>query len=327
MSIHFQDETVTLHHGHALTIAKTLPSESVASIVTSPPYWGLRDYESEGQIGQEETPEEYVQALAAVFAELHRVLAKDGTLWINLGDTYSSQPGWGRGGSSQLQGRKHAPAQDTVRHRRKMAPKNLMGMPWRVAFALQDAGWLLRSEVIWHKKNCMPESVKDRFATTHERLFLFTKSSRYYFNLDGLRVPHAAASLQRAAPHRAAPGKAAREGAPYDGTAAPAHTLSLEQIAHPLGKNPGTVWEISTQPFTGPHYAVMPEELARRCLVAGTRPGGIVLDPFSGTGTVGLVAQKHGHPYIGIDTNADYLDLSLTTRLQTGILIPHTASA
>jgi site-specific DNA-methyltransferase (cytosine-N4-specific) len=272
---YYQDESITLHHGKALDVAPTLKPGSAACIVTSPPYWNLRDYGTEGQYGLERTPAEYVENLRALFGSLRPALADEGTLWLNIGDSY------GKG-------------------------KQLMGMPWRVALALQDDGWILRNAVVWHKPNAMPESVRDRLRGTYEQVFLFAKNRKYSFGLDEIREPHNPVSIARAgrsrktayAPDGQTPGKR-KETAP-----------------NPLGANPGDVWSIPTKPFKEAHSAVMPPELARRCILAGSRPGDTVLDPFSGSGTTGMVARDEGRGYVGIDISATYLDLSLSTRLR-----------
>lgn len=318
---YYSDDSVTLHHGDALGVLRTLPDASVDCCVTSPPYFGLRDYGEDGQYGLEASPAEYVETMRAVFAEVFRVLASDGTLWLNLGDSYSARQrgtdgGWDKSRLSnpgRVQKMQFAALREG-RHTAFDRPyKNLLGIPWRVAFALQDDGWTLRNEIIWSKTNAMPESVSDRLAGRHEHLFLLTKSSRYWFDLDAIREPHSEVSLNRAQPHRADPGKSYRDGDPYDGVA-PAQTLRLDQMNHPKGRNPGDVWSIPTQPFAEAHFAVMPLALAERCIRAGCKPGGVVLDTFSGSGTTGLAAHKHGRNYVGIDLSADYLDLSLRTR-------------
>ncbi|MBN0039361.1 site-specific DNA-methyltransferase [Cellulosimicrobium cellulans] len=319
------DEQVTLWHGDAAAVLAKLEPGSVDCVVTSPPYFGLRDYGVDGQLGLEESPAEYVAALVEVFREVRRVLADDGTVWLNLGDSYAakargSDAGWDKSrltNPGTVQKAQAAALRKTgERHRGQRAgigEKNLFGIPWRVAFGLQDDGWTLRNDIIWAKPNAMPESVTDRLANRHEHVFLLTKSPRYAFDLDAVREPHADVSVRRAAPHRADPGRAHREGKPYaDGNA---QTLRLDQMNHPGGRNPGDVWVIPTQPFPGAHFAAMPLALAERCLLAGSRPGGTVLDPFSGSGTTGLAATRHGRRYVGIDLNEDYLRLSIETRL------------
>ena len=351
---YYSDDGVTLHHGDALTVLGSMPDQSVDCIVTSPPYLGLRDYGVTGTdwpavtyppmhglpvvdvpamtcpLGLEPTIESFVGHLVLIFEQARRVLADDGTLFLNLGDSYASQGGGGRGGGSMLQGRKHGHAQEAKNNRRRkpgvtLPEKNLLGIPWRVAFALQADGWILRNDIIWAKSNGMPESVRDRFTAKHEHVFLFAKSPRYWFDLDQIREPHTEASVKRAQPHRTAPGRSAREGIPYAGVAS-AQTLSLDQMNHPGGRNPGDVWTIPTVPFPGAHFAVFPPALAERAVLAGCKPGGTVLDPFSGSGTTGMVAARHGHRYVGIDASRDYLDLSLRTRLAQGALLGEDAS-
>jgi DNA modification methylase len=271
---YYADDQLTLHHGDSLAVLRTMPDESVHCVVTSPPYYGLRDYGEPGQYGLEPSPAAYVETMRAVFAEVRRVLAADGTLWLNLGDSYSSTPSWGRGSGSTLQGRKHDAVQmDASRNVfHGLAPKNLLGVPWRVALALQDDGWILRNAIVWDKPNAMPESATDRMSTTYELVFLFARSRSYWFDLGA-------------------------------------------------GANPGDIWALPSQPFPEAHFAVMPAALAERCIVAGCRPGGTVLDPFCGSGTTGMVALKHGPRFVGIDLSAAYLDLALRTRLSQGALI------
>lgn len=357
---YYDDESVTLHHGDALTVLTSLPDASVNCCVTSPPYFGLRDYGVEGQLGLEASPAEYVENLRALFAQVRRVLADDGTLWLNLGDsfavngtlTYNNQPNKSRDGSSDAAARSIGQAinRSGIKRTDGIPSKNLLGIPWRVAFALQDDGWILRNDIIWAKPNAMPESVTDRLSTKHEHLFLLAKSPRYWFDLDPIREPlirpEALAEGQsftnRDALRRnvTAYGKASSlnlgvtgkrhnnvsrrdsfarstKEADVPGQSTTQHREDRPDVVagSPLGRNPGDVWNIATQPFSAAHFAVMPRALAERAIQAGCKPGGIVLDPFSGSGTTGLAAARHGRRYVGIDLNADYLDLSLRTRL------------
>ena len=333
---YYQDDAVTLWHGDSLAVLRDLPSGSVDCCVTSPPYFGLRDYGVDGQLGAEASPAEYVEAMRAVFSEVRRVLAEDGTLWLNLGDSYS---GGGASGptssSSTLRGNGHVgggPKQKAGAGRpsawRDKAPvagprnlpsgglaaKNLLGVPWRTAFALQDDGWILRQEVIWAKRNCMPEAVTDRPSRSHETVFLFSKKPRYWYDADAIREdsdPEQEAHNERyARVYAAQADRAATTGQPGNQNNAGVHSRPGKP-----GRNARSVWTISSQPFPGAHFATMPATLAERCILAGCKPGGTVLDPFSGSGTTGLAAAKHGRRYVGIDLNADYLDLSLRTRL------------
>lgn len=312
---YFADESVTLWHGDSLEVLRELPDQSVDCCVTSPPYFGLRDYGEPGQYGLEESPAEYVETMRALFSEVYRVLADDGTLWLNIGDSYYS----GRGAPGpNSDDRKNVARRGWERALDKPGvdwarPKSMLGMPWRVAFALMDDGWILRNDVIWAKSNGMPESVTDRLRTAHEHVFFMTKSRFYSFDLTPIREPHSEVAIKRAAPHRTAPGRSSREGLTHAGVAPP-QTFSLDKMNHPDGKNPGDVWMLPTQPFSDAHFAVMPVALAERAILAGCKPGGTVLDPFSGSGTTGLAATKHGRKYVGIDLSSDYLDLSLRTR-------------
>lgn len=328
MKPYYEDEQVTLYHGDSLAALRQFPDASVDCCVTSPPYFGLRDYGEEGQYGLEASPAEYVETMRAVFAEVRRVLADDGTLWLNLGDSYYS--GRGNPEPNADDGKQPArrgwvrpvdrPSQPWGR------PKSLLGIPWRVAFALQDDGWTLRNEIIWAKANAMPESVVDRLSCKHEHVFLFTKSRRYWFDIDPIREQYAVTSVARAKYGFAAgleggtngksngPLRSAREAGKASGTNL-RPTGKRHTAANPNGANPGDVWTLPTQPFAEAHFAVMPQALAERAILAGCKPGGTVLDPFSGSGTTGLAASKHGRKYVGIDLNAEYLDLSLRTRL------------
>lgn len=312
MTPYYADDQVTLHHGDALEVLRTLPAGSVDCCVTSPPYYGLRDYGEPGQYGLEASPAAYVETMRAVFAEVRRVLAADGTLWLNLGDSYYS----GKGSPTQPDAKNEArrpPARILDRPGADWArPKSLLGMPWRVAFALQDEGWILRNAVVWDKPNAMPESVTDRLSTTYELVFLLARSPRYWFDLDGIREPHPPQALASA-------DRRSRSRVAYHAPGQSPH--SSVRPNHEAGANPGDVWTIPTQPFAGAHFAVFAPQLVTRCIVAGCKPGGTVLDPFCGSGTTGMVAQQHGRRFVGIDLSRDYLDLALRTRLaQTAIL-------
>lgn len=290
---YYSDESVTLYHGDAIDVLRQLPDETVQCCVTSPPYYGLRDYQQAGQYGAENTPGEFVDTMRTVFSEVRRVLTPDGTLFLNLGDTYASTRNHG------------VPA------------KNLLGIPWRVAFALQQDGWILRNAIVWDKPNATPASVTDRFAVHYEHVFMFSRHARYWFDLDAVRVPQSDASIARArrADHRTKTGWAdAHHGNPPRGLA------RQSQRDTSVGANPGDVWAVPTVHAPGAHFACMPPALAERCIKAGCRPGGTVLDPFNGSGTTGLAAAGHGHPYVGIDLNSGYLDLSLQTRLAQPVL-------
>lgn len=332
MNPYYQDAQTTLYHGDALDVLRTLPDQSVNCCVTSPPYFGLRDYGVAGQIGAESSPGEFVDALVAVFAEVRRVLADDGTLWLNLGDSYYS--GRGNPGPNSADEKNPArrgwvrpvdrPGQDWGR------PKSLLLIPQRTVIALYDDGWTIRNYGAWAKPNAMPESVQDRLTGTHEPLMMLTKSRRYWFDLDPIREPlvYPAGAPQldwaRDSKECDVPGQSMRQHRksrpPQDHRGTPGNDPTKGRPSAPVpgnvnGRNPGDVWTIPTQPFSEAHFAVFPLEIPRRAIAAGCKPGGVVLDPFSGSGTTGKAASELGRRYVGIDLNADYLDLSLKTRL------------
>lgn len=300
--------------GDAMEQLRTLEPESVHTCVTSPPYYGLRNYGADGQIGMEATPEEYIAKLVNVFHEVRRVLRPDGTLWLNLGDSYAHDKKWG--GAS---GGKHAKALhgNTGIGRQKtytgLKEKNLIGIPWRVAFALQADGWILRQDIIWHKPNPMPESVTDRCTKSHEYIFLLTKQKRYYFNADAIREPLSEHRAKQAgqfvdpgnnAKKRAAVmehDKRRGSGGHFDG-----HKWKM----NPLGKNKRSVWTISPKSCKGAHSAVFPEKLVEPCVLAGCPEGGTVLDPFAGSGTTGAVAKRLRRNFIGVEINPDYQEMA-----------------
>jgi len=288
--------------GDALAQLKSLASASINCCVTSPPYWQLRDYGVKGQLGLEKTPEEYVSKLVKVFEEVRRVLKADGTLWLNLGDTYASDwPSPRRnimGNGSMKQGsRKFRPSRLGT-----LKDKDLVGIPWRVAFALQRSGWYLRSDIIWQKPDPMPESVKDRPTRSHEYVFLFAKSHRYLYNVDAIREPHLAESLKKLT----SPWK----GSKCRGMAAGNQTLRPSQSCHPLGRNKRTVWTIPVAGYRGAHFSVFPEKLVEPCILAGCPKEGTVLDPFAGVGTTLLVASQLGRNSIGIEINDKYVRMA-----------------
>lgn len=311
---YYEDDLVTLYLGDSLTVLRQLPDASVDCCVTSPPYFGLRDYGEEGQYGLESSPAEYVETMRAVFAEVRRVLADDGTLWLNIGDSYYSGRGASTGVDEKNPARRFGARSLDKGGADWAKPKDLLGIPWRTAFALQDDGWTLRSEVIWAKRNCLPDPAPDRPARAHEHVFLMSKSRRYWYDAEAIR--------EESNPEQEAHNK--RYAKEYEGHTARAKTTGQPGNVNNVGihSRPGkggrparSVWSISAQPFAEAHFAVMPSELAERCILAGCKPGGVVLDPFSGSGTTGLAAAKHGRRYVGIDLSADYLDLSLRTRL------------
>jgi site-specific DNA-methyltransferase (cytosine-N4-specific) len=307
MNSYYSDDQITLHHGDALDVAREMPSGSVDCIVTSPPYYGLRDYGTPGQYGLEASPADYVERLRVLFGELRRVLADDGTLWLNLGDSYARNPG--KGGSGTPNGRNIAAMGYPGGAGLPIGEKNLIGVPWRVAFALQDDRWILRNAIIWNKPNAMPESVTDRLSGRYEHVFLLVKQQRYWFDLDPIREPHSSVAPKRFA-----------GAGDWVKTTDWNHNRSGYVGRDENGRNPSDVWTLPTRPFPQAHFATYPIALPQRCIQAGCKPGGTVLDPFHGSGTTGQAAQHCGRRYIGVDINAEYLELSLNTRLRNATL-------
>lgn len=278
--------------------------------VTSPPYFGLRDYGVEGQIGLEQTPDEYVARLVDVFREVRRVLADDGTLWLNIGDSYAATRG--RQVEQTKGGPKHGPAQAVSGRGQKaseygLKAKNLIGIPWMLAFALRADGWYLRQDIIWHKPNPMPESVRDRCTKAHEYIFLMSKSERYFFDWEAMREPAVGGQTGKAASFKRDGSK--REQA-IPGQAYGTHRPEREDVAYNGElRNRRSVWSIPTRPYKGAHFATFPPALIEPCILAGSRPGDIVLDPFMGSGTTAAVALQHGRQYLGCELNEEYRGL------------------
>lgn len=253
--------------GDARRILADFPDGHFRCVVTSPPYWGLRDYGIEGQIGAEQRVEDYIDDLVKLFREVRRTLTDDGTLWLNIGDSYTSGGRTWRDSDAKNKGRAmdyRAPTPEGLK------PKDLIGVPWKLAFALQSDGWYLRTDIVWNKPNCQPESVKDRPTRAHEYIFLFSKSERYFYDREAIMEP------------------ANGHGA----------------------KNRRTVWNINTEPYPGAHFAVYPRELVRLCIAAGSKPGDRILDPFFGSGTTGVVCNEMGRNCIGIELKQEYADLA-----------------
>lgn len=270
----------TIMQGDARTRLAELPDESAHCIVTSPPYYLQRDYSTPNQIGNEDSLEEYIRNLETVFRECYRVLRDDGTFWLNMGDKYQNS--------------------------------RLLGVPWRVALALGVDGWMLRSDIIWHKPNAVPSSVKNRPTTDHEYIFLLVKSQDYYYDADAVREPHVTFTPKsRMRGGRNHFGKA--NGTPEQGKNAGnsnLHNGRWDQAFHPKGRNRRTVWEIPLSKFRGTHFAVFPERLVEICVLAGCPPDGVVLDPFVGSGTTAVVAQRLGRRFVGIDSNPEYCEMA-----------------
>ena len=302
----------------------------VQCCVTSPPYFGLRDYGHPGQIGLEKTPAEYVAALVEVFEGVRDLLADDGVLWLNLGDSYTGSANNGGEASKTMQGTQAATGKNLPsKGGAGLKPKDLIGIPWRVAFALQAAGWYLRQDIIWHKPNPMPESVTDRCTKSHEYLFLLTKRERYYFDADAIKEDAVGQNLHDlTGPGYAAPGQAPNTGN-RKALRTEIESRHRSQIkggqslqAEPDGRrNRRSVWTVPTQPYAGAHFAVFPAALIEPCVLAGSRPGDVVLDPFMGSGTTAQVAQALGRQWIGCELNTEYAPLQQARTAQAALAI------
>ena len=296
-----------------------MPENSVQTCVTSPPYWGLRDYGHDGQIGLESTPEAYVERMVEVFREVRRVLRDDGTLWLNLGDSYAGYWGdskareEGRHSSADTNGWTNGfnmnarPSFDQFRSS-GIKPKDLVGIPWRVALALQADGWWLRQDIIWHKPNPMPESVTDRCTKAHEYVFLITKSARYFYDSEAIKEP-CSEDMQ----FRASRGYTRGGNGKVDASRQDAETLRgdhAKAINAEDGRNRRSVWTITTKSYRGAHFATFPEALVEPMILAGSPEDGLVLDPFTGSGTTGAVALRLGRNFVGCDLNPEYVRLA-----------------
>lgn len=321
--------TVRILSGDCRELLKTLPEASVQCCVTSPPYWRQRDYNMAGQIGLEQTPEEYIAEMVAVFSEVKRVLRDDGTLWLNIGDKWAS--GCNGGGGSFMKNRSEAWSHAKNAKGWRSPPagykdKDLVGIPWMLAFALRADGWFLRQCNIWAKPNCMPESVSDRSTASHEYVFHLSKSNQYFYNIDAARTPPAPSSETRLAQDTASQTGSARAngGGKTNGNMKAVQRQSEKQRGHSRrhdgfndrwdsmskqqqqGANLRSVWWLAPAQYREGHYAVMPDGLAEICITAGSRPGDTILDPFGGAGTTGLVADRLGRNAILCELNPEY---------------------
>lgn len=326
--------------GDCLHNLKKMEDNSVDCVVTSPPYFGLRDYGVDGQIGLEQTPADYVRAMVRVFRQVRRVLRDDGTLWLNLGDSYCGYKG---PNYERLHKKTHVPGSHNIGSPKtigsKLKNKDLIGIPWRVAFALQADGWYLRQDIIWHKPNPMPESVTDRCTKAHEYIFLMSKSPRYYFDQKAISLPLASSTINRIKQDIDNQTGSARIPGKTNGTmkavvnkslifggqkwsdfkpekGEPNYRSGSEQRGRQyapssdLTRNKRSVWTVSTKPFKDAHFATYPPDLIAPCILAGCRPGGVVLDPFMGSGTTGIVALRLDREFVGIELNPDYVKIA-----------------
>lgn len=311
-------ETSKIYQGDCLNILKTFPDNFLDCCITSPPYYGLRDYGCEGQIGLEETPEIYIKKLVDVFHEIKRCLKDDGTLWVNIGDSYAAQRGGTHQPAETLAGGKHGYTDDgeTVNRGREkgynptrnasaigLKHKDLIGIPWMLAFALRDDGWYLRQDIIWHKPNPMPESVKDRCTKSHEYIFLLSKSPQYYFDDEAIQEKCVSK----------VDGRFGQGKIEYEGKRTEEKSDLVQQSFTVMSekRNKCDVWSVSPKPVYDAHFATYPEELIEPCILAGSRIGGIVLDPFFGSGTTGRVAERLSRQWIGIELNPQYVEIAL----------------
>ena len=286
---------IKILQGNCLEVLKDLPEQSVNTCITSPPYWGLRNYQEEEQLGLEDTPEEFVESLVKVFREVKRVLRDDGTVWLNLGDTYC-----GTGHKGNYTDPKHKEG----RNGQKIAlnnkidglkSKDLVGIPWRVALALQQDGWYLRQDIIWHKPNPMPESVTDRCTKSHEYIFLLSKNAKYYYDNEAIKEDSVTIIKKRTR---------------KTGTGVDSNIGNKGSAGNNGKRNKRSVWTVPTKPFKGAHFATFPPDLIEPCVLAGCPEGGTVVDPFGGAGTTGLVAQQHNRDSILIELNPDYIEIA-----------------
>lgn len=334
-----------IYNGNCIEVMQRLIDEGVKvqSCVTSPPYWGLRNYNCVGQLGLEDTPEQYVANMVKVFSLVRELLNDDGTLWLNLGDSYA---GGGRGGNpAESEFRKQATNAGSLVERSPMPlglkPKDLVGIPWRVAFALQASGWYLRCDIIWSKPNPMPESVTDRPTKAHEYIFLFSKKQHYYYDHEAIKEPGVwdidgsgtlarkdrAREDQKSAPtemKNGIRGSVFKDPKKFNGKNSDkqrGHSRrhagfndrwdSMDKQEQCSGmRNKRSVWEVVPFNYKEAHFATYPPKLIEPCILAGSRPGDVILDPFSGSGTTGMVSYQHGREYIGIELNPEYIGLS-----------------
>lgn len=329
-----------IHVGDCRDLMRRMRDDGVRvnCVVTSPPYYALRDYQVAGQIGLESSLYEWVDTMVEVFECVWDILAEDGTLWLNLGDSYAQNGGAGwQGKNGQRADRRFTATRNTVAMREAnrrppqgLKAKDLMGQPWRVAFALQEAGWYLRSDIIWEKPTAMPESIKDRPTKAHEYLFLMARQETYYYDADAIAEPRSSTGGRKVSGHAHGPAshdpishardkgdaKTFRGGKYTNGKVDTAREIHGNKAAERATRNARSVWRIRSEPFTGAHFATFPRELVRRCILAGSRPGDVIFDPFMGTGTTAEVALSLGRRFIGTELNREYAEMFKTHRSQ-----------
>lgn len=312
-------ETNHIYPGDAISRLRSWPENFIDCCVTSPPYWGLRSYLPKDspqkiyELGMEPTPEEYVAKMVALFREVRRCLRPDGTLWLNIGDSYIRRKVGAQGKTVQRAGRREVSMPQMDLRQSGLKEKDLAGIPWRLALALQADGWWLRSDIVWSKSNTIPESVRDRPTRAHEYLFLLAKSEKYYYDYKAVKEPCKSGKndLKRMATGMARlGGKGIGHEDEFCASTARTKIHKQRSVGSPEGRNMRSVWHLSTSSYRGAHFATFPEKLIMPCVKAGSREGGIILDPFSGAGTTALVAKKLGRKYIGIELNEEYIRLS-----------------
>lgn len=314
-------EKNTIINGNSLEVLKSLPDNSIDCCVTSPPYYALRDYGCDGQIGLEETPEKYIESLCDVFSEVRRVLTPQGTLWLNIGDSYNGNK---VGNTEVVKNKKVSESND---FRKKLwggaKPKDLIGIPWMLAFALRSQGWYLRQDIIWHKPNPMPESVTDRCTKSHEYIFLLSKSQKYYFDYEAIQEEATSSDKPRIFGANNQKGtlrndigrvyKPRTKNCQYDGQRPNSMHLAreagLSDEVYPV-RNKRDVWQVNTKPCKEAHFATYPFELIKPCILAGCPENGIVLDPFMGSGTTAIVARSLNRNYLGVELNPEYIKIA-----------------
>lgn len=311
-------ETNKIYPGDCLEIMQTWPDAFVDCCVTSPPYWGFRDYGVDGQLGLEATPEEYVAKMVAVFREVKRVLKPSGNLWLNLGDSYA---GGGRGGGAEnaKQGTNKGSLAEVVRSGKfkdiqGIKTKDLVGIPWMVAFALRQDGWYLRQDIIWHKPNPMPESVRDRCTKAHEYIFLLSKKAKYYCDMEAIREPlkDSMRMTRRIFDPDNDERKQQYDGKSLSGQGINPNTAEAmrKKIQEKGTANKRSVWTVTTKPYSEAHFATFPPDLIEPCILAGCPKDGLVLEPFMGSGTTAMVAYENNRTYIGCELNPEYIKLN-----------------
>jgi site-specific DNA-methyltransferase (adenine-specific) len=312
-------ETNKIYLGDSLTVLKSWPDEFVDCVITSPPYWALRDYGVAGQLGLEPTFQEYITKLCDIFNEIKRVLKKDGTCWVNIGDTYGTGSGAGERNGLQRTNRGTQNFEEWKKNGKKSVSKFkkcLLQIPSRFAIEMSNRGWILRNRLIWHKPNCMPSSVTDRFTVDYEDVFFFVKSKKYYFEQ---QFEPYVENTDMAYRGKIRAGRKYGVKRPYEDNQPLSHSKTPATV-NPEGKNKRSVWTINTKPFKEAHFATFPEKLVEPMVKAGCPKNGIVLDPFSGAGTTVLVARNLGRQYLGIELNQSYIDIA-NKRLAQQILI------